>query len=58
MSYILRTMLNPAHREALFDRLKRLDPTKAPLWGRMTAPGTVTSTTSAPVRRLEVLPEI
>lgn len=38
MSYVLRTMLNPAHRQALFDRLERLDPAQPPLWGRMTAP--------------------
>lgn len=38
MSYVLRTMLNPTHRQALFDRLERLDPTQAPIWGHMTAP--------------------
>jgi hypothetical protein len=38
MSYVFRTMLNPSHRKDLFVRLKRLDPTQRPLWGRMTAP--------------------
>ena len=38
MSYFLRTIDNPSHRKELFDRLVRLDPAKAPLWGRLTAP--------------------
>lgn len=38
MSYLLRTILDPAHRQELFDRLERLDPSRAPLWGRLTAP--------------------
>ena len=38
MSYILRTIQNPAHRAQLFDRFERLDPTTPALWGRLTAP--------------------
>ena len=38
MSYLLQTILDPAHRQALFDRLGRLDPSREPLWGRMSAP--------------------
>jgi hypothetical protein len=38
MSYFLRTIFNPLHREELFDRLERLDPSQVPLWGRMTVP--------------------
>jgi hypothetical protein len=38
MSYLLRTILNPSHRKELFDRFERLDPARAPLWGRMNAP--------------------
>ena len=37
MSYLLRTILDPAHRRALFDRLEHLDPKQPPLWGRMSA---------------------
>lgn len=38
MAYFLRTILSPLHRKDLFARLERLDPSQAPLWGRMTAP--------------------
>lgn len=38
MAYLLRTILSPLHRKDLFARLERLDPSQAPLWGRMTAP--------------------
>lgn len=38
MAYFLRTILSPLHRKELFERLERLDPSQAPLWGRMTAP--------------------
>lgn len=38
MSPVLRTILNPSHREELIDRLERLDPSRAARWGRMTAP--------------------
>ena len=38
MTYVLRTIFSPADRAALFDRFERLDPTRAPLWGRMSAP--------------------
>ena len=41
MSYVLRTILNPSHRKDLFDRLARLDPSQAPVWGRMTSPSMV-----------------
>lgn len=38
MSYFLRTILNPLHRKELLERFERLDPSRAPIWGRMTAP--------------------
>ena len=38
MPYLHRTVLNPAHRQELFDRLDALDPSREPRWGRMTAP--------------------
>ena len=38
MSYLFQTILDPAHRQGLFDRLGRLDPSREPLWGRMSAP--------------------
>lgn len=38
MSYILRTIDHPRHRNELFERLERLDPAQGPLWGRMAAP--------------------
>jgi hypothetical protein len=36
MSFLLRTIDDPADR--LFDRFSRLDPTRAPLWGHLSAP--------------------
>src|SRR5262245_36069478 len=41
MSYVLRTILNPSHRKELFARFERLDPSRTPLWGRLTAPSMV-----------------
>jgi hypothetical protein len=38
MSYLLRTILDPAHCQELFDRLDSLDSARTPRWGRMTAP--------------------
>jgi len=38
VSFLIRTIDDPTDREDLFDRLGRLDPTRAPLWGRMSAP--------------------
>jgi hypothetical protein len=38
MSYFRRTIQNPKDRQDLFDRLARIDPTKPPLWGQLTAP--------------------
>ena len=44
MSYGLRSILNPSHRKDLFARLERLDPSQAPLWGRMTEPSMLAHT--------------
>ena len=38
MSYFMRTIQNPRHRNVLFNRLARLDPAEPPVWGRLTAP--------------------
>ena len=38
MSYFLQTILNPAHRQRLFERLERLHPASPPRWGGMPAP--------------------
>ena len=38
MSYVFRTILNSSHRRELFDRLERIHPAQAALWGHMSAP--------------------
>ena len=38
MSLLVRTIDDPADRRELFDRLGRLNATRAPLWGRLSAP--------------------
>ena len=38
MSFLVRTIDDPEDRGKLFDRLGRLDPTRPPRWGRMSAP--------------------
>lgn len=38
MPFLLHTIEDAEDRQDLFDRLGRLDPTRAPLWGRMSAP--------------------
>ena len=58
------TLLNPADREAILQRLRRLQPTARPRWGTLTAPKLVchladnlrVSLGDVPVRRIDTLP--
>lgn len=58
------SLLAPADREAILGRLRRLQPTQQPLWGRLTAPAMVchladqlrVSLGDTPVQRCDTLP--
>jgi hypothetical protein len=58
------TLLNPAEREAILHRLRRLEPSSRPRWGRLTAPGMIchlgdalrVSLGDVPAQRVDTLP--
>jgi hypothetical protein len=58
------TILNPADRDAILQRLRRVQPAAQPRWGKLTAPRMVchladslrVSLGDVPIRRLDTLP--